>query len=95
MVVPAASWRLAIVYDHIGAPADVISGLYPVPRSLTLNLTLKVKCKVKGHSCASCTFQLIKPRESSGVNEQEEQTPAEVMSLSYRVAFHVATIILM
>ena len=41
-----------------------------------------------------CTFQLIKQRESGGVKHQEEQNPAEVKSPSYRVASHVAGIIL-
>ena len=47
------SGRLAVFWDHFGRRTDVISGRYPVPRHLTLNLTLKVKCQVKGHGYVS------------------------------------------
>ena len=36
--------KLAVVYDHFGTRADVISGRYPVLLPLTLKLTSKVKC---------------------------------------------------
>ena len=45
--------KLAVVCDHFGKHADVISGQYPVPRPMTLNLTSKVKCQVKGHGCVN------------------------------------------
>ena len=35
-----AGYRL----NNFGASTDVISGRYPVPRRLTLNLTWEVKC---------------------------------------------------
>ena len=46
-----ASFRL----DDFGVDADVISVRYPVPRPLTLNLILKIKCKIKRQACASCS----------------------------------------
>ena len=44
--------------ENFGEPADVIAGRYPVPRRMTLNLDWKVKCKVKGHGCVSCSGRL-------------------------------------
>ena len=38
--------------------ADLISGRYPVPRHLTLNLTWKVKRQVKGHGRVSFSWGL-------------------------------------
>ena len=52
------SGMLPTVRDHFRTCADLISGQYPVLRSLTLNLTLKVKCQVKGFCCASCPGKL-------------------------------------
>ena len=46
-MVVLASERLAVACDYFGARADVISGQYPVPNPLTLNLALKVKYQVK------------------------------------------------
>ena len=40
------------------ARAVVISGRYPAPSLLTLNFTLKIKRKVKGHGCVSCPVRL-------------------------------------
>ena len=45
--------KLADVCDHFGKRADVISGQYPVPRPVTVNLTSKVKCQVKGRGCVN------------------------------------------
>ena len=42
---------LAVISDHFGTLIDVISGQYPVPCPLTLNVTLKVKCQDKAHGC--------------------------------------------
>ena len=39
-----SSGRQAIVWDNFGTRTDVIAGRYKVPRSMTLNLTLEVKC---------------------------------------------------
>ena len=48
------SGRQSIVWDSFGRRADVILGRYPVPRPLTMKLTLKVKCQqIKGHGCVS------------------------------------------
>ena len=44
---------LAVICNYFGSHADVIEGQYPVPRPLTLNLTLKVKC-LKGHGRVCC-----------------------------------------
>ena len=51
-------WRLAVVWDHFGARAVLISGRYPVPRPLILNFTLKVKCQDKGLGRVSCPVML-------------------------------------
>ena len=50
--------RLAIVWDYFGTRADRSWGRYLVPCSLTLNLTLKVKCQLKGHGCVSYSGRL-------------------------------------
>ena len=39
--------KLAVLCDHFGTRADVISGQYPVLLSLTLNLTLKMTLKIE------------------------------------------------
>ena len=48
--------RLAIVGDHFGARADVISGSYPV--SFDIEFDLEVKCQVKYHGRVSCALRL-------------------------------------
>ena len=50
----SCSGRLAIVWDYFGTSADVISGRFPVPRTLTF----KFECQVKCHSCASFSGRL-------------------------------------
>ena len=57
---------LAVVWDHFGTRADVILGRCPVPRPLTLNFTLKVKCQVKGHGCVSCPGKLAITQDNFG-----------------------------
>ena len=42
----------------LGMCPVVMSGRYPVPRHLTLNLTLKVKFQAKGHGRVSCSLRL-------------------------------------
>ena len=54
----SCSWRIAIVWDHFGKRAGVISGRYPVLHLLTLNFTLKIKCQVRGHGRISCSGRL-------------------------------------
>ena len=45
-------------FRPFGRRAGVISGRYPVLPVLTSNLTLKVKCQVKGHGRISCSGRL-------------------------------------
>ena len=52
------SGKLAVVCNHLCTRADVISTQYPIPRLLTLNLTVKAKCQVKGYGCVSCSGRL-------------------------------------
>ena len=49
-------------WDYFSTPGDVISGQYSVHRPLTLNLTLKVKCQVKGTADVACDVSFA-PRE--------------------------------
>ena len=51
--------KLAVVCDHFGMRADVISRRYLIPRPLTLNLTLKDKFQVKGYGCVGCCSESL------------------------------------
>ena len=59
MIVSKLLTRIAIIGDNLGTFADVISGRSPVTSDFLLNLTLNVKCQVKGNSCVSCSGRLV------------------------------------
>ena len=51
-------WTLVVVCDHFFTRAGVILRQFTVHRPLTLNLTLKVECRVKDDGCVSCSVRL-------------------------------------